>query len=371
MLSFIRVALRRPQTFGVLALLILIVVTLSALFMPVTASTEQIAARAASFPAAETLLEAVHDDANWVLPAKTYSGNRYTQLTQIDKTNITTLGMAWRTSISFYSMAAYVYKNQLILGTGGGDNGTLGLVSAFSIKDGRRLWDWQAIPGPGQPGHETWPGNSWQHGGGAVWSGLAVDQGSDSLFVAPGNPGPDMVLKGREGENLYTDSVGALDISGPQPRIKWYYKILQNDSHDDDPAMIPVLFEGQVDGQTRPLVAIGDRAGDFLVLDRATGQVVQRLALNRGASPLIGRTARGGNPQTCPSPVPPLWAAKPAQGDARGTGVGVNPDLMSVRERTDTTRLFRLKCGSLTDETRLLRTVVRLPTVPGARRSPK
>jgi hypothetical protein len=330
MLSFIRVALRRPQTFGVLALLILIVVTLSALFMPVTASTEQIAARAASFPAAETLLEAVHDDANWVLPAKTYSGNRYTQLTQIDKTNITTLGMAWRTSISFYSMAAYVYKNQLILGTGGGDNG-----------------------------------------GGAVWSGLALDQGSDSLFVAPGNPGPDMVLKGREGENLYTDSVVALDISGPQPRIKWYYKILQNDSHDDDPAMIPVLFEGQVDGQTLPLVAIGDRAGNFLVLDRATGQVVQRLALNRGASPLIGRTARGGNPQTCPSPVPPLWAAKPAQGDARGTGVGVNPDLMSVRERTDTTRLFRLKCGSLTDETRLLRTVVRLPTVPGARRSPK
>jgi alcohol dehydrogenase (cytochrome c) len=377
MLSVIRMALQRPRTLGVLALLILVVVTLAALFEPSTASPEQFAAREASFPAAEMLLEAPHDDANWILPAKTYSGNRYTQLTQIDKTNVGTLGMAWKTSIaddgqqeaapiiwngtmyvstphdgvlaldasngkllwqspynpkyvllyavnrgvgladgkvfiatqdcrvialaaatgkrlwnvqgcrdtsnSFYSMAAYVYKNQLILGTGGGDNGTLGLVSAFSIKDGRRLWDWQTIPGPGQAGHATWPGDSWRHGGGAVWSGLAVDQGSDTLFVAPGNPGPDLVLKGREGENLYTDSLVALDISGPQPRIKWYYKILQNDSHDDDPAMIPVLFEGQVDGHTRPLVAVGDKAGNFLVLDRTTGQLVHRLAVSNQA----------------------------------------------------------------------------------------
>jgi alcohol dehydrogenase (cytochrome c) len=188
------------------------------------------------------LLEAPHDDDDWLLPAKTYAGNRYTGLTQIDKFNVVKLRMARKTNIaddgeqeaapliwngtmylstphdgvlaldahngklrwqspynpqyvllyavnrgvgladgkvfiatqdcrvialdavtgksqwnvqgcrdtsnSFYSMAAYVYKNQLILGTGGGDDGTLGLVSAFSIKDGRRLWDWQTIPGP-------------------------------------------------------------------------------------------------------------------------------------------------------------------------------------------------------------------------------
>jgi alcohol dehydrogenase (cytochrome c) len=330
---------------------------------------------AESSPGIKTLLNAQHDDANWILPAKTYSGNRYTALTQIDKTNVGTLGMAWRTNIaddgeqeaspivwngtmyvstphdgvlaldasngklrwqtpynpnyvllfavnrgvgladgkvfiatqdcrvialdaatgkslwnvqgcrdtsnSFYSMAAYVYKDEIILGTGGGDNGTIGLVSAFSVKDGKRLWDWQTIPGPGQPGHRTWPGNSWKHGGGAVWSGLAIDQSTDTLFIAPGNPGPDMILKGREGENLYTDSLVALDISGAKPRIKWYYKILRNDTHDDDPAMIPVLFEGQVDGQTRPLVAIGDKAGNFLLLDRKTGKMVHRLALSK------------------------------------------------------------------------------------------
>jgi alcohol dehydrogenase (cytochrome c) len=109
---------------------------------------------------------------------------------------------------------------------------------------------------------------------------VALDQANDILFVAPGNPGPDMVLKGREGRNLYTDSLVALDISGPKPKIKWYYQILQNDTHDDDPAMIPVLFDGRVAGQTRPLVAIGDKAGNFLVMDRTTGKVVHRLALD-------------------------------------------------------------------------------------------
>jgi alcohol dehydrogenase (cytochrome c) len=325
-------------------------------------------------PSANALLNAGQDDADWILPAKTYSGNRVTALTQIDKTNVASLRMAWRTNIaddgeqeaspiiwngtmylstphegvlaldasdgrllwqtpynpkyvllyavnrgvgvadnkvfiatqdcrvialaaatgkelwnvqgcrdtsnSFYSMAAYVYKNTIIVGTGGGDDGTIGLVSAFSITDGKRLWDWQSIPGPGQPGHDTWPGDSWKHGGGAVWSGIAVDQKTDTLFVAPGNPGPDMVLKGREGKNLYTDSLVALDISGPTPKIKWYYQILQNDTHDDDPAMIPVLFEGQVGGQTRPLVAIGDKAGNFVLLDRKTGKVAHRLALD-------------------------------------------------------------------------------------------
>jgi alcohol dehydrogenase (cytochrome c) len=68
------------------------------------------------------------------------------------------------TANSLFSMAAYVYKHEIILGTAGGDDGNIGHVMAFSTQDGHRLWDWQNIPGPGQPGHETWPGNSSQHG---------------------------------------------------------------------------------------------------------------------------------------------------------------------------------------------------------------
>jgi alcohol dehydrogenase (cytochrome c) len=270
MWPLIRTALQSPQTIVVLAVLFLVTDALLSIFSPVSAAAHPDRLHPANFPGTETLLDAPHDDDDWLLPAKTYAGNRYTGLTQIDKFNVSKLRMAWKTNIaddgeqeaapliwngtmylstphdgvlaldahngklrwqspynpqyvllyavnrgvgladgkvfiatqdcrvialdavtgksqwnvqgcrdtsnSFYSMAAYVYKNQLILGTGGGDDGTLGLVSAFSIKDGRRLWDWQTIPGPGQPGHETWPGESWRHGGGAVWSGVALDQ---------------------------------------------------------------------------------------------------------------------------------------------------------------------------------------------------
>jgi alcohol dehydrogenase (cytochrome c) len=333
------------------------------------------AAASISTPDQNALLGAAHDDANWVLPAKSYAGNRYSALTQIDKGNVGSLHPAWSTQLaddgeqeaapliwngrmylstphdgvvaldaatgkliwqtpynpayvllfaanrgvgladgkvfiatqdcqvialhaasgkkawsvqgcrdssnSFYSMAAYVYKDKVIVGTGGGDNGNIGLVSAFSVKDGKRLWDWQTIPGPGAPGHETWPGDSWKHGGGAVWNGMAVDQDTDTLFVTPGNPGPDMVLKGREGKNLYTNSLVALDISGKQPTVKWHYQLLANDTHDTDPAMIPVLFEGKVDGRVQSLVAAGDKAGNFVILERKTGKLIHRLALSK------------------------------------------------------------------------------------------
>lgn len=326
-------------------------------------------------PDAGALLRAHNDSANWILPARTYAGNRYTTLAQIDKTNVGSLSAAWRTDLvddgeqeaslivwngtmyvatahggvvaldaatgklrwhapytpayvllfatnrgvgladgkvfiatqdcriralnaatgklmwdiqgcvdtsnSWYSMAAYVYKNKIIVGTGGGDNGTIGLVSAFSVHDGKRLWDWRSIPGPGESGHETWPGDSWKHGGGAVWNGLAVDQETDTLFVAPGNPGPDMILEGRRGRNLYTDSLVALDISRDKPKMKWYYQLIQNDTHDVDPAMIPVLFEGSVSGIVRKLVAIGDKGGNFVILDRNTGAVVHRMVLSK------------------------------------------------------------------------------------------
>lgn len=344
-------------------------------------------------PDARTLLAAQDNNVNWVLPARSYAGNRYTTLTQIDKTNVGNLDQAWRTAIaddgeqeaapivwngrmylstphggvlaldaasgkllwqapynpayvllfavnrgvgiaggkvfiatqdckilaldastgkkvwdvqgcretsnSWYSMAAYVYKDQIIVGTGGGDNGNIGLVSAFSIQDGRRLWDWRSIPGPGEPGHETWPGDSWKHGGGAVWNGLAIDSASDTLFVTPGNPGPDLILKGREGRNLYTNSLVALDISGKKPKIRWYYQLVQNDTHDTDPAMIPVLFDGQVEGNTRKLVAVGDKAGNFVILDRTTGKVIHRLAVSRQKGLDIPPTVQGN--EACPN----------------------------------------------------------------------
>jgi alcohol dehydrogenase (cytochrome c) len=184
------------------------------------------------------------------------------------------------TSATWYSMAAYLYKGKVIVGTSGGDLGGSGLISAFDAKDGSRLWDWHTVAQPGQPGHETWPGDSYVHGGAAVWSGLSIDPANDTLYAAPGNPGPNLTEYGRKGADLYADTVVALDISGATPRLKWYYKVSPNDVHDNDPSMPPVLFTGNAAGAQRQLLAVGDKAGDFAILDRATGRPVARLAVS-------------------------------------------------------------------------------------------
>ena len=161
------------------------------------------------------------------------------------------------TAATWYSTAAYVYKDKVIVGTSGGDLGGSGLVSAFSAQDGSRLWDWHTVAQPGEPGHNTWPGDSWVHGGAAVWAGLSIDQDTDTVYAAPGNPGPNLTTYGREGANLYADSVVALDISGSAPKLKWYYKVSPNDVHDNDPSMPPVLFTGNVGGKSA--IAVGRR----------------------------------------------------------------------------------------------------------------
>jgi alcohol dehydrogenase (cytochrome c) len=320
------------------------------------------------------LLQASTDGADWLIPGKTYAGNRLTTLTQIDPSNVGTLRKAWVTAVkddgeeetspiawngtvyvstshddvlaldgksgalkwafgynpayelqyavnrgvgllngrlyivtqdcrlvaidaatgtqsfnvpachdttnTWYSTAAYVYKGKVIVGTSGGDLGGSGLISAFNAQDGARLWDWHTVAQPGEPGHNTWPGDSWVHGGAAVWAGLSIDQTNDTLYAAPGNPGPNLTTYGRQGANLYADSVVALDISGSVPKLKWYYKVSPNDVHDNDPSMPPVLFTGNVGGRNRRLLAVGDKAGDFVILDRATGNLVSRMAVS-------------------------------------------------------------------------------------------
>lgn len=178
---------------------------------------------------------------------------------------------------NWYSMAVYPYKTMLLVGVAGGDFGGNGSIQAFNAADGSKLWQWNTIPAQGEPGHETWPGDSWKHGGAALWGGLSVDPTTKTLYIAPGNASPDFSDATRKGKNLYSDSVVALDISGAQPKMKWYYQILNPDTHDADPAMPPVLFDGTVNGQSRHLLAIADKAGDFVVLDRASGAVVHRL----------------------------------------------------------------------------------------------
>ncbi|MBD5634040.1 MAG: PQQ-binding-like beta-propeller repeat protein, partial [Candidatus Eremiobacteraeota bacterium] len=184
------------------------------------------------------------------------------------------------TSNTFFSMQPVPYKNMLIIGASNGDWGGIGYVSAFDAANGKRIWDWKTIPGPGEPGHETWSGDSWKRGGGAVWSGIVIDPASDTMYVDAGNPQPDFLGTIRKGANLYTNSMIALDIGGAKPKIKWYHQFIPHDTHDWDPAMPPVLFNATVGGTSRPLVAAGDKGGNFWVLDSKDGSVVYHVAVS-------------------------------------------------------------------------------------------
>lgn len=203
------------------------------------------------------------------------------------------------TENSWYSMAAYPYDGAVYLGTAGGDFGDIGIVSAFDENTGKRLWDWHTVPNPGEQNFGTWPGNSWEHGGAAVWSGMSFDPQAKMLYVAPGNAGPNLSLVGRKGRDLYSDSVVGLDISSGTPRVKWYYQLLQNDTHDADPAMPPVLFSGTVAGTPRALLAVADKDGDFAILDRTNGNVVYRMPVSRQKN-ILGLPTTGGT-YACPN----------------------------------------------------------------------
>jgi alcohol dehydrogenase (cytochrome c) len=178
------------------------------------------------------------------------------------------------TTNSLYSMAAYPYDGKVFVGNGGGDNGTRGYMQAFHAADGSSAWNWETLK------HDTWPGNSWEHGGGAVWSGISVDPETQTLFLPVGNPGPDLILTGREGPDLYTNSIVALDVSTDPPRVRWYSQLVQNDTHDVDPSMAPVLFTGRVDGHARAMVAIGNKGGELFMFDRTTGVLIHKVVVD-------------------------------------------------------------------------------------------
>ncbi|MBD5656728.1 MAG: PQQ-binding-like beta-propeller repeat protein [Candidatus Eremiobacteraeota bacterium] len=183
-------------------------------------------------------------------------------------------------SNTFYTMSPIPYKGMLLEGASNGDWGGIGYVTAFDPKDGKRIWEWNTVPGPGEPGHDTWAGDSWKRGGAAVWSGVAIDPATDTLFMDLGNPQPDFLGTERKGTNLYSNSMVALDISGTQPKLKWYYQFIPHDTHDWDPAMPPVLFTGMVGGAQRQLVASGDKAGNFWVLDSTDGKLVYHVPVS-------------------------------------------------------------------------------------------
>ena len=165
--------------------------------------------------------------------------------------------------------APLVVHNLVISGVSGGDEGIRGFVSAYQADTGKRVWRFWTIPAPGEPEAKTWVGRALEHGCGAAWLTGTYDEATGSLFWPVGNPCPDFNGDERRGDNLYTDSVLALEpLSG---KLKWSYQFTPHDLHDWDATETPMIVHAEYRGRLQTLLLQGNRNGFFYVLDGATG----------------------------------------------------------------------------------------------------
>ncbi len=167
-------------------------------------------------------------------------------------------------------VAPLAVKDKIIVGIAPGDHGLNGWLDAYDAETGKRLWRWQAIPKPGEPGSETWAGDSWKTGGGDTWLTGSYDPELNLLYWGIGNPAPDFDGDGRKGDNLYTECMVALDPDSG--KLKWYFQFTPHDVHDWDAVEIPVLVDGDYNGQRRKFLAQANRNGFYYLLDRTGGK---------------------------------------------------------------------------------------------------
>jgi len=167
------------------------------------------------------------------------------------------------------TMAPLAVKDKILVGVGGGEYGIRGFVAAFDPASGKELWRFYTVPGPGERGHETWSGEAWKTGGGSVWLTPSYDPALNLTYWGIGNPGPDWNADLRPGDNLYTDSVIALDAD--TGALKWHFQFTPNDTYDYDSVQVAVLADIQFRGTPTKAMMWANRNGFFYVLDRETG----------------------------------------------------------------------------------------------------
>lgn len=168
------------------------------------------------------------------------------------------------------TIAPLAVHDEVIVGGAGGEYGARGFIAAYDAHYGKLLWRFYSTAGPGDPGKDTWGGDSWKHGGGSVWLTGSYDPETNLLFWGIGNPGPDYNGDVRPGDNLYTCSMVALDAS--TGKLKWYYQANPHNEFDWDAVQTPVLATISWKGHPRKVILWADRNGFYYVLDRNTGK---------------------------------------------------------------------------------------------------
>jgi len=214
-----------------------------------------------------------------------------------------------------YTLAPLIVKDKVIVSSAGGEYGIRGYISAFNAKTGKEEWRFYTIPGPGEPGHETWGGDSWKLGGGSGWLTGSYDPETNLIFWGIGNPSPDWNGDIRPGDNLYTCSVVALDAD--TGKLKWHFQFSPHNEFDYDSVQIPVLANIEWKGKPRKVMLWANRNGFFYVLDRVTGQFLLGKAFVK-VNWADGLDANG-RPQLAPGKLPTAQGTLIMPGNQGGT----------------------------------------------------
>jgi alcohol dehydrogenase (cytochrome c) len=185
----------------------------------------------------------------------------------------------WETEAADYrkgfslTVAPQVVNDKVIIGNAGAEFGTRGFIDAYSAATGERLWRFHTTAGPEDPeAMATWSGDSWKRGGGSAWVTGSYDPELNTIYWGTGNPGPDMVGEVREGDNLYTCSLVALDPD--TGKLKWHYQFTPHDVHDYDAAEDLPLVDLEIGGRKVKAVIQANRNGQFYALDRTNGELL-------------------------------------------------------------------------------------------------
>jgi alcohol dehydrogenase (cytochrome c) len=190
------------------------------------------------------------------------------------------------------TVAPLAVGDLVIVGVSGGEFGIRGFLAAYAADTGKQVWRFNTVPGPGEPGHDSWQGDSWKTGGAPTWVTGAYDPDLDLIYWGVGNPSPIYSGVDRDGDNLYSNSAIALHRKTGQ--LAWHFQFSPHDEHDWDSNQTPMLAELTIGGAQRKLLAWANRNGFYYLLDRATGEFVR-------GTPFVKQTwARGLDPRGRP-----------------------------------------------------------------------
>ena len=166
--------------------------------------------------------------------------------------------------------APLIVKDQVVTGIAGGEFGIRGFLDSYDATTGDLNWRTNTIPGPDEPGNQTWAGESWRTGGSPTWITGSYDPDLDLVYWGTGNPGPDWNGDVRLGDNLYSDSV--LALNGVTGNMDWYFQFTPHDIHDWDAIQVPILADIRYEGEIRKVMMWANRNAFYYTLDRETGE---------------------------------------------------------------------------------------------------